>query len=96
MSLDAVLAKLRREYAPFVRSSFIELEQAISSDADRRSLWRMAHRIAGTSGSYGFAEISRAARTLEDLLDTPSSPIETAVAALRRAIDQELDPSSQP
>ena len=51
----------------------------------RRAAWWEAHRLAGSLGSYGFADAARAAEELEVLLDGEAEiPLEPAVRLLVR------------
>jgi CheY-like chemotaxis protein/HPt (histidine-containing phosphotransfer) domain-containing protein len=76
-SRSAVLDELRRSYALLLpermRKVEEECERFLAGPWDEgacASAHRAAHNIAGSSGTYGFHEITREARSLEALLKT--------------------------
>jgi hypothetical protein len=85
------LAALRVAYARTLPGLAIEIEQAVTawladSDGARAAeVRRLTHRLTGTSGSYGLAEVSEAARALEALTAGPPRPDEIR-AALERTV----------
>jgi len=82
MSIDAVLAELRTEYAPELAAELDRLFAQLAEGTTEAR--RTAHRIGGTAGSYGFDEISTLARAIETALETGAPVDEAAVSALRR------------
>jgi HPt (histidine-containing phosphotransfer) domain-containing protein len=68
-ALDDVLTTLRREYEDELPTRFAELKEYVqkAKDGGEKQLeWlaqahTIAHRLAGTAGSYGLAELSNAA-----------------------------------
>jgi HPt (histidine-containing phosphotransfer) domain-containing protein len=97
-SLEARLAELRRRYAAGLPEHLDALGGLLAEarDGHRGALSEargLAHRLFGTSGSYGFAEVSAALEALESLLlrlseDGRAAPEQgwaEASALLRRA-----------
>lgn len=71
-NLKARYANLIAEYAETLPSKAVELTNLIASgeesgwpSAAREELSTAIHRIAGSSGSYGFAKLSAVARSLD-------------------------------
>jgi HPt (histidine-containing phosphotransfer) domain-containing protein len=88
--LDAELAALCAEYARALpdRAEAIAraVEDARRDPSLREAASALAHLLAGTAGSYGFAEVSAIARRLETGLDGGAEPSTLAadVEALRK------------
>lgn len=90
-ALDAMMQVLRAEYlaeAPARLAEFrTQLDAWEAGDAaacDR--LHRLAHQMAGSAGSYGFADASTAARQMERLLQPAPTPDAALLAVLRAAV----------
>ncbi len=72
-ALNEVLASLRSEYANELPERLSEMKGYLKNargDGDKQLEWLgkvhvIAHRLAGTAGSYGFAELSTAAANLD-------------------------------
>lgn len=83
MSIASVLESLRREYAPALKDEIAALVRAVEAE-DWPGARAIAHRVAGTAGSYGFQDASSAARTIEDAIDAGAHDrVPPAVTALR-------------
>ncbi len=65
--LEAELAALRLEYAASLSPKARAIVVALATD--REEARALAHRLRGTAGSFGFAEVSAAAGALEDALE---------------------------
>jgi HPt (histidine-containing phosphotransfer) domain-containing protein len=72
LDIDAAFAALRETYAKTIPGEVAELvgvvEKALAALNDPTAVGEarhLTHRLAGTSASYEFEEISRAARALE-------------------------------
>ena len=76
----AGLDALREAYLPRLREQLGELVAELEVGA-RDASARLAHKIAGAAGSYGFAEVSEAARRIERGLE--GFPPQTFVDASR-------------
>ena len=69
---EAELARLSADYARDLPARVAELREAHARGAaGAADLCEGAHRLRGTAGSYGFAEISALAGRLEDALRPP-------------------------
>jgi chemotaxis protein histidine kinase CheA len=94
-ALQKKLAALRSAYAKTLPGLLEALGGAIrdwraspEDPARRDEVRRLAHRLVGTSGSYGFTAVSDATRTIEGLVEKlPNQPGHPDVeAALLRAV----------
>jgi len=65
--VDEELAALRRAYGRDLPAKARAVSEALAKD-DRGTAALLAHRLRGTAGSYGFAEVSVAAGSIEDAL----------------------------
>lgn len=68
---EQLVARLTLDYARRLPAKAAHLRRCMASirkPAVRSDARRLAHQLAGTAGSYGFREISRAAARLEQLL----------------------------
>ncbi len=88
---SAALERLRRRYAVGLRQKVAELQACWErTPPDLPGLERAAHRLAGTSGSFGFTEIGRHAAAIEELLRTSreagGQPSQAAVEALLHSL----------
>ena len=63
-SAEQKLATLRDRFAQSLPQRFDAIEQAL--DGDPAKLERLLHSLAGTAGTYGFAELSALARAGEE------------------------------
>jgi HPt (histidine-containing phosphotransfer) domain-containing protein len=96
--LDAELAALRiaygRELPAKARAIGASTRRAITDDAAHAEAIALSHRLRGTAGAYGFAEISRAAADIEDALLGGSRDAAT-LERLATAIDAAADALSK-
>ena len=73
-ALDQRLRELRDRYRATLDAKLVELEgalrAAVQSGApdDCERLWTVAHNLAGTAGSHGFAELAEVVREMETLV----------------------------
>ena len=78
MGLKEVIAAMRLEYLEAAPQKLTDLEEAVmtlkESDGRQNEAKRMAHAIAGTSGTVGLGELSQAMMLAEDLLDLSARP----------------------
>jgi HPt (histidine-containing phosphotransfer) domain-containing protein len=86
--IQSELAALRRGYvaglpdrARRLRDAFAELDRAFDTAA-ATELRRLCHNLAGSGASYGFPEVSAAARRAELLLDASIGGTALAAGAL--------------
>jgi HPt (histidine-containing phosphotransfer) domain-containing protein len=87
------LAELRRGFATRLRERVEELQAAVEAVDDRQpdavaKVENLAHKLAGTAGSYGFHEVGEVAAELEALCGNGFDP-ETA-AELGKKLDAAL------
>ncbi len=86
MSIASVLEVLRKEYRPALEDEIRNLAAAVATES-WPAVRSIAHRVAGTAGSYGFKEASLAARTIEDAMDANDhAAIPPALDALKAAL----------
>lgn len=76
VGLEARLAKLREGYAARMSEKLDTLDVAVrsvtgqhASAADVERLWGLAHKLAGTAGSYGFAPLGEVVSEMASLLE---------------------------
>ncbi|MEZ4340578.1 MAG: Hpt domain-containing protein [Sandaracinaceae bacterium] len=62
------LEQLRAAYVPRLHAQLDELAARLAED-EVEAATRVAHKIAGSAGSYGFAEVSAIARRVEHALE---------------------------
>jgi HPt (histidine-containing phosphotransfer) domain-containing protein len=96
--LDETLEALRRRYLasfPEKRASLAAAWQVDRADTTRASLYRLAHRLAGSAGAYGIAEVSHAAARLEQLLLEPAATVDQIGHALGE-VDEALACAAPP
>jgi chemotaxis protein histidine kinase CheA len=90
------LAALRDSYRrslPEQLAALATLLEAPASAETADAAWRLAHRLKGTAGSYGFSELATALEAIEEILErarrthSPATDDERsrAAAALGRA-----------
>jgi HPt (histidine-containing phosphotransfer) domain-containing protein len=88
--LDLELQRLLAEYLPRLQGLGAELLTALAAEPtpeNRERARKLAHRIHGTSGSYGLAEIAAAAGAIEDAyLDGDFAALPAAAAAFETAL----------
>lgn len=95
MSIASVLESLRREYAPTLEEEVAAIGAAFAAN-DIPELRRIAHRVGGTAGSYGFLEASKAARAIQDAIDANDlGPIPAALEALTQAAKDSVSTTKQ-
>lgn len=91
---DRELALLRAEYAEALGAKVAELVACLGPERDGAALDRarqLAHRLAGTAGSYGLPHVGAAALALERALirqqecGGDDAPVHEAATALVRA-----------
>jgi HPt (histidine-containing phosphotransfer) domain-containing protein len=83
MSIASVLAALRKEYAPTLLADVHQLTVALDQ-GDLPAARRIAHRLMGTAGSFGFKEASTAAGAVEDAIDANDpAALQIALAELK-------------
>ena len=86
MSIASVLEILRKEYRPALEEEVKNLASAVAA-SDWSLARSIAHRVAGTAGSYGFKECSLAARTIEDAVDAKDhAAVAPALEALKASL----------
>ncbi len=79
MSIASVLEQLRKEYIPDLQAEVAALAAAVDA-RNAVEVKRLAHRIAGSAGSYGFDEVTTAARVVEKALAANDEPALSAAA----------------
>ena len=82
------LAALRRTYIGKLPSKVDALVELWRGDGSRDDLARLAHQLAGTSGSYGLMDVSEASRAVLNAATDPSraaSDVTEALEALTTA-----------
>jgi HPt (histidine-containing phosphotransfer) domain-containing protein len=88
----AALAELREQYARELPDLIAALTAVVArlgvdpaAESDAKA---QAHRLRGTSGSYGFADVSEAVARLEQALSPPviRGDVDAAIGAVRAAI----------
>ena len=70
--LDAKLAALRESYRRALPEQVETLATLLAAPPGAEAAdaaWRLAHRLKGTSGSYGFAELATQLETIEEILE---------------------------
>jgi HPt (histidine-containing phosphotransfer) domain-containing protein len=101
--LDAALRALKARYGAGLgekaRALTAAMERARAGSTEAlEEAYQLAHKLAGTAGSYGFGAVSVAARTLEVLLkrawDGKEAADWTALEAARHALATEVTRSA--
>ncbi len=98
---QAAVAALWSQYRPIIAGRVTVLEQATRaalddalSDELRQKAYGEAHKLAGSMGTFGFADASEMAREAEMMLDR-EAPLDAAAVAclsdLVRAIRQRIE-----
>ena len=74
--VDALRARFR-EHAVFDLNEVVALHRQakLGSDSALQEMGRVAHRLHGTGGSFGFDELSRCARRMELLVKRHPAPV---------------------
>jgi HPt (histidine-containing phosphotransfer) domain-containing protein len=92
--VQALLAEARTQFAaslPAKASEVASLVARASWEAARRA----AHRLRGSAGSYGFAEVGAACGAIEEALvaasNAPDEPARAALARLARTACDEAE-----
>ena len=86
---DEDIAPLLPAFCDNLRSMLSEISQGVAHD-DRDALARIAHQLAGVGGSYGFDDITTAARKLEVGLHAKEPDITPHVSTLVRLCEGAL------
>lgn len=76
--------------ARFVERCRADLEQLRGLGADHSELGMIAHRLAGSAGSFGYPEISRAAAMVDDHTRSGPGPSSGEVRALIEALEKAM------
>lgn len=95
---QAVLARMRRDYIAKFAEKAQELDEALSQyrsnpTTNQEQLRRLIHRLAGTAGSFGAAEVSERAAIIEQRFSNGVAPeeligaIESLISTLRATAD---------
>lgn len=89
--LTEVFAALQQEYLREAPARLAELSKDLAAlrsgeEGAIDSLRQRFHRLAGSGGSYGFPEVTRIAREMEQLLSPGSTPSATDPEGLSQAI----------
>jgi HPt (histidine-containing phosphotransfer) domain-containing protein len=85
-SADPRLRILQGNYVASLTGIVEELQQAVNND-DSEALKRVAHRMIGTCGLFGFAELAEIAEKLQDAVERqPAQVLEQHVLELRRHV----------
>jgi chemotaxis protein histidine kinase CheA len=97
------LAKARSEYQDKLRGRLQELEGLLREARDGsgpeplHSAQRLAHRVCGTAGTFGFAEVSSAVARIDmlllELLAGRAEPIPAFWQQIEEALQQALNQS---
>lgn len=96
-SVEDQLRALQHDYAQQLPSRAADLHERLGALADHwdaaqaRELQRLAHNLAGSGASYGFPEISHAARKLEHTIEAALGAAGTgadALPAIRSALEK--------
>ena len=90
------LKTLKLQYAQTFPEKIREIERCWQESQQRNgdqfaALAANAHKLAGSSGCFGFQEISRHARILCDLLDLASASKETGLPETRVQIGRQTE-----
>jgi HPt (histidine-containing phosphotransfer) domain-containing protein len=92
---DDVMALLRAEYLAEAPKRLEALREMLSCYADDPAavaeLHRLMHQLTGSAGSYGFDEVSRIARQLEQKLKPHPSADPVFLAELAEGLDRISD-----
>jgi diguanylate cyclase (GGDEF)-like protein len=101
LRIEALQARYRKQLAIY-KGQIEQLSQATPFSFDETvTLTSVAHRLAGSGKAYGFAELSRTAKELEQACDTAQSrltdgelsAIATPLQALLACLERDSDPS---
>lgn len=89
---DEVMALLRAEYLAEAPKRLEALRELLSCFADDPAavaeLHRLMHQLTGSAGSYGFDEVSRIARQLEQKLKPHPAADPVFLAELAKGLDR--------
>lgn len=83
--MSAALDALKTRFVARCAADRLELQAAVA-DRDEDAVKRLAHKVAGAGGTFGFPELSRAAMAVEDCIDQGAFP----PADLLSELDQRL------
>jgi HPt (histidine-containing phosphotransfer) domain-containing protein len=92
LPLNEAVEEARRSFVASLEVSSVELA-ALERDGapeHREPLRRLAHRIAGTAGTYELHALSALARRVQDACEggAGAEALRTHIQALRRAVDE--------
>lgn len=73
-----------------------DLEQLRGLEPDHPDIGMIAHRLAGSAGSFGYPEISKAAAVVDDRARYGPPPSSQDVLTLTRAMEKILAPGERP
>lgn len=79
-AIAALLAEARTQYVGGLSAKVADLESLITRGAWEEAR-RAAHKLRGSAGTYGFAEVSAAAGAIEEALIESNGPPDDAVKA---------------
>ena len=93
-AIAALLAEARIQYVAGLAAKVADLESLIT-----RGAWdearRAAHKLRGSAGTYGFAEVSAPAAAIEEALiesnGAPDDAVKARVAELAREVRAQAD-----
>jgi HPt (histidine-containing phosphotransfer) domain-containing protein len=88
--IDELMVRLRREYLAEMPGRLLELSHAIAAwgggKTPATSLLTLFHRLSGSAGAYGFADVSRICRETEQWLSEEPDPHPEDVARLEQEV----------
>lgn len=92
---DDELAELERQYVNGLPQRVERLRSA-ATNRDWQKLYGIAHRLAGTAGTYGLDEVFRAAEQIETAArHQQASAVDVGLERLARAVGAALDPGQE-
>ncbi len=99
--MDEEMAALVTRFLGRLRGRIEEMEQALRA-GNLQTLRDLSHKLKGASGSYGFRDITEAARRLEEAIDARAETdelrhrLESVADACRKAAESPASPASPP
>lgn len=95
LTMDAEMHRLRLRYCDRLAENLMLIDVAVAScqagalDAEGREQLRVvAHKLAGTGATYGFAEISTHGLNLDDLLTADPLAAEMQIACMAERLGE--------
>lgn len=87
--IDSVLRPLSREFALGLPQTVAEMTAALETK-DHQLVARLAHRTSGTAGMFGYADLARVARQVEEavLVDKQHNRLDERIADMTAIIHQ--------